>query len=482
MGAFTEGREGTLTVPATQEMTKQTRSVASRELVAYSNGKEAVSSPVTEFVPVQRVVVNHNIDNSSGSCYRHDCLSLLLFCFHAALAGAAVGYLGYLGVRRALNGRFQIAEWYPKLAAAAGIGAVFPCVWQALIRWKPNAMVKGILYSSPIMTFAASVMLVSASIPANVGLGVVLLLLAIGLALYACYVTPRVEYAAVVLTKSLEPATKMIPDVHHPCYWVTLVALLWTLLWSLGIAGAISNEYSALIILGLLLSYAWTMEVLRNVVNITVSRVVALFYVRGMQSDVKFAFGRALNKYIGTVILGSLMIPLCEFLRALARVLSFVEEEDEFMFSCAHCCLRVVEFLLRFGNSWAFVQAGTYGKGYVEASRDTWRIFQGIDMEPVVDRDITSALCFLSGIAGGSLCVLACGSWTLVTRKHFTATVSVLSFIIGYFMSRIGVAVPQACVCAYYVCYAENPQNRHFDNTIAERIKYFQAVTAMSSA
>lgn len=30
-------------------------------------------------------------------------------------------------------------------------------------------------------------------------------------------------------------------------------------------------------------------------------------------------------------------------------------------------------------------------------------------------------------------------------------------------------AVPHACVSCYYVCYAENPQNRLFDDTIRDR-------------
>lgn len=31
-------------------------------------------------------------------------------------------------------------------------------------------------------------------------------------------------------------------------------------------------------------------------------------------------------------------------------------------------------------------------------------------------------------------------------------------------------ALPHACVSCYYVCYAENPDNRLFDKTIPDRI------------
>lgn len=36
--------------------------------------------------------------------------------------------------------------------------------------------------------------------------------------------------------------------------------------------------------------------------------------------------------------------------------------------------------------------------------------------------------------------------------------------------TRIAMAVPHACVSCYYVCYAENPDNRLFDKTIKDRL------------
>lgn len=61
-----------------------------------------------------------------------------------------------------------------------------------------------------------------------------------------------------------------------------------------------------------------------------------------------------------------------------------------------------------------------------------------------------------------------------VSRGGLVSNSYVLVFMI--FQSRIAMAMPQACVCAYYVCYAENPNNRLFDDTIPERIKYFKGL------
>lgn len=36
-------------------------------------------------------------------------------------------------------------------------------------------------------------------------------------------------------------------------------------------------------------------------------------------------------------------------------------------------------------------------------------------------------------------------------------------------------ALPHACVSCYYVCYAENPENRLFDKTIPDRLALIKA-------
>lgn len=51
-----------------------------------------------------------------------------------------------------------------------------------------------------------------------------------------------------------------------------------------------------------------------------------------------------------------------------------------------------------------------------------------------INQDLTSPICFLSGVASGALCVIVSGSWRFATHKSLTATVSLLSFLIGYFM------------------------------------------------
>jgi hypothetical protein len=249
------------------------------------------------------------------------------------------------------------------------------------------------------------------------------------------------------------------------------IGFVWMSIWILAVIGALNFEFSPLVIIGLVLSLAWTTEVMRNVANQTVSRVIALYYLRGMQSNTQFCFQRAISKNLGSACLGSLFVPAIEALRIVARGLNLLEGEDEFMFSCAHCCLRVMQSIFRYGNGWAYVQIAAYGKGFVQASQDTWELFEKQEMVEIVDADMTSAICFLTGVCSGSVCVIVVAAWTATVHRDFIATVSLLSFFVGYLMTRIAMALPHACVSCYYVCYAEIPESRLFDKTITEHLE-----------
>ncbi|KAJ0976110.1 hypothetical protein J5N97_018075 [Dioscorea zingiberensis] len=404
-------------------------------------------------------------------------ISLFLFLLHLLVAIAAVSFFCFKGVEgllesgtwRARRERKVLKFWLPPIEGSAVLSIFLAFIWQKAVRTWPFFMVGFILWACFFSTMAAGILLLCFSLPATSGAGVALILFSIGTGLYACWSTRRTPFTARVFAKSLAPVCKF-QALNGPAYLMLGAGFLWISLWCFAIIGALNFYYPPLTIIALVLSLAWTAEVMRNVANLTVSRVIALYYLRGMQCNVQFSFQRALSLNLGSACLGSLFLPTIEALRIVARALNLLEGEDEFMFSCAHCCLHVMDSIFRIGNSWAFVHIAAYGRGFVAASKSTWGMFEAQRMEVLVDSDITSAVCFLTGVTSGSLCVIFAASWTFSAHKHYTATVSLLAFFVGYLMTRIGMALPQACVACYYVCYAENPTSRLFDSTIPDRL------------
>lgn len=403
-------------------------------------------------------------------------ISLFLFLLHMIVAIGLVGFLIFKGIQGLLNsGATQRKEkrvlqyFLPQIEAASFLSITVAFLWQKALRDWPRFMVHFILWSCFLMSLAAGILLFCFQKPTTDVVGVAFIAFSIGNGLYACWVTNRIKFCTKLMVKSLEPVSKF-PDLNQPTYWMLGVGFIWMSIWILAVVGALNFYFPPLIIIALLLSLLWTTEVMRNVVNLTVSRVIALYYLRGVQSTTQFCFQRALSRNLGSACLGSLFVPAIEALRIIARGLNLLEGEDEFMFSCAHCCLRVMQSVFRHGNGWAFVQIAAYGKGFVKASQDTWALFERQEMEAIVDSDITSSICFLAGVCSGSICVILVAAWTASLHKGFTATVSVLAFFIGYLMTRIAMALPHACVSCYYVCYAEHPENRLFDKTIPDRL------------
>ncbi|GER45359.1 plasma-membrane choline transporter family protein [Striga asiatica] len=408
-------------------------------------------------------------------------ISLFVFTLHTVLAVGLIGFLIFKGIEvligpgQARNQEQKVLKYFlPQVEASSLLSITLAFAWQKAIRTWPKFTVHFIIWSSFFFTLTAGILLICFQLPATDGIGVLYIAFAIGNGLYACWVSQRTGFCSKVFIKALEPVSKF-SDINRPTYLMLGAGFLWISFWILAVIGALSFYVPPLIILALVLSLAWTAEVMRNVANLTVSRVVALYYLRGMQSSTQFCFQRALSNNLGSACLGSLFVPTIEALRIVARGLNLLEGEDEFMFSCAHCCLRVMESIFKRGNGWAYVQIAAYGKGFVQASQDTWEMFTKRDMVEVVDSDITSAICFLTGICSGSICTIVVAAWTASVHRGYIATLSVLAAYIGYLMTRIAMALPHACVSCYYVCYAENPENRLFDDTIPNRIELIKS-------
>lgn len=444
----------------------------------------AVEPPpqLAAYQPVMQPPQQGPLPSLNSSKYTNG-ITLCLFLLHLTAAAAAMGFFVFKTVQEisqhprshdAQRERSLLRDWLLPVEGAVALSIVLAFAWQKAVRAWPRAMVRVILWSSFGVTLAVGALLMCFSMLATVGLGVAMVVFSIGTGLYACWVTRRVGFTARVFERAVQPVDKF-HGLNGPAYLMVAAGFAWISVWCVAVIGAVNFRFPGLTILGLVVSLAWTAEVMRNVANLTVSRVIALYYLRGMQSSVQFSFHRALSHNLGSACLGSLFVPTIEALRILARGLNLLEGEDEFMFSCAHCCLHVMNAIFSFGNSWAFVHIAAYGRGFVQASRSTWSQFEALPgMAALVDSDITSSVCFLTGVTSGALCVALAGSWAFATHRHYTATVSLLAFYVGYLMTRIGMALPQACVGCYYVCYAENPTSRLFDGNIPNQLSKMQ--------
>ncbi|KAI4301013.1 hypothetical protein L6164_034332 [Bauhinia variegata] len=401
----------------------------------------------------------------------------ILFLLHLLLIAVLTIFLTIYGLLSASRShQFHPLKWYPPLLASTVCAGIVGLIWQWSTACSPTKAIRAAFWLSPLLTFAVGVLFVYIESAVSLAVGIIAMVTALIQSLYGCWVSRRFEYAGKILSVSVAfppPKTKGL------AYSTILTGVLYCCFLVAGIGGARAIEnrtkLTTLCILVILLSLGWTMQFLKNVVQVTISRVKFLQFACGMYFDTRLAFHETLKYLTGPVSIGSILVPPIGLFRGFARTVSLVGgDTDEFMFSCVSCYMGIASILVTCGNRWGFVYVGVYNKGFMEASSDTWKLFNRVGLDQLIDSDLTGAFCFLCGVTGGAISGLLCGIWTTVIHKSYASEVTIYAFLIGYFMCRLAMAWPQACVSAYYVAYAENPNSAGFDSTIPARLEQLQ--------
>ncbi|KAL5767794.1 hypothetical protein ACOSQ2_014577 [Xanthoceras sorbifolium] len=375
------------------------------------------------------------------------------------------------GVVSSRSHHFHPKKWYPPMLTSVASSGLVALTWQWIVSCNPSKAIRACFWLSPLFTCSVGILFLIIGSASGSAIGVIAIVCAFIQSLYTCWVNPRFEYALKILSVSaaFPPAKTSFFVVLSIIFGVVYSSFLVS-----GIGGATATGTGADILFKvlILLSLAWTLQVTKNVLQVTISRVKYIHFAYGGDLDTGIAFRDTINHLMGSVSIGSALVPIVGVIRGSARTISLVAgDTDEFLFSCASCYSSIASRLGTLGNRWGFVHVGVYNKGFVQASVDTWDLFRRVELEMLIDSDLTGAFCFLSGIAGAAVCALVGGIWTLAVHESYAIEVSIYAFLIGYFMCRVALAWPQACVSAYYVAYAENPQGPRFDSTIPARLQ-----------
>lgn len=311
-------------------------------------------------------------------------------------------------------------------------------MWQWIIASHPEKALRAAFWLSPLLTCAMGILFVLIGSALSLVVGIVSLISAVIQSLYGCWVGKRFVYATEILlvSKASPPAkTKRLA-----CS-LTVIGIIYCCFLVSGIGGAkaIQNrtKLADICILVIILSLGWTMQVLKNAIQVTVSRVKYMHFSGGGDIDTRVAFCDTVKHLIGSVCIGSILVPTIGLFRGFARSTSLIGgETNECMFSCVSCSMGIASLLVTKGNRWGFVHVGVYNKGFVQASSDTWDMFIRVGLEELIDLDLTGAFCFLSGVAVGAICSLVSGIWSLILYKNYAMELSIYAFLIGYFLVR----------------------------------------------
>jgi len=205
----------------------------------------------------------------------------------------------------------------------------------------------------------------------------------------------------------------------------------------------------------------WTIQVIKNVVHVTVSGTFATWYFmypnNMVHNPTMAALKRATWTSFGSICLGSLLVALVKALRQMAE--SGRRTRNDIGRAILICLIATLDRLVQYFNVYAFTQVAIYGKTYCEAASDTWKLIKARGLDIVINDNLIGGVLFfgalLVGLFNGGLGLAL--SYFIFNANHY-ALWGFVGLVVGTAMALCAMEVVESCVASCFVCYAEDPE------------------------
>lgn len=305
------------------------------------------------------------------------------------------------------------------------------------------------------------------------------LLMALVTACYSKSVWHRIPFASSNLRTALS-AIQTNAGVCALAYGIAGLANIWTIVWVLATVGISFKESTCdhgvcqpdlniVTIFFLFLSFYWTIQVLQNVLHVTVSGVVGTWWFAPQDALSVFSpsivdsFRRATTYSFGSICMGSLLVAIIQSLDQLVRRARH-HNRGGLLLCVLDCILRLLTSLTKYFNRWAYCYVGLYGFDYVSSGKKAMELFQAkgwdsIITDDLVHRSLTLVAVVVGALSGflGMLLAQVTGWATATLGENSDGLVFILCFLIGLSMSMILMNVVLAAVDTVIVAFAEAP-------------------------
>jgi hypothetical protein len=157
-------------------------------------------------------------------------------------------------------------------------------------------------------------------------------------------------------------------------------------------AGSCSNAKVIGLIAFATFAMYWISEWLKNTIHTMIAGVYGSWYFcpnNFPRGATRGSAKRALTYSFGSISLGSLIVAIIQFLRTLCSIGrseaaaqgGVLGAAGSILFCVLGCFVGILEWAVRFFNKYAYCHIALYGKAYVPAAKDTWKMIKdrGID-------------------------------------------------------------------------------------------------------
>ncbi|RYP52442.1 hypothetical protein DL768_002408 [Monosporascus sp. mg162] len=240
---------------------------------------------------------------------------------------------------------------------------------------------------------------------------------------------------------------------------------------SQGAGGCSSGTVTGLLVFITFAMY-WISEWLKNTIHTTISGVYGSWYFHPHnlpQGATRGALKRSLTYSFGSISLGSLIVAIINSLRQLCSVAQRSEAADGNIFGyiaflILGCLLAILDWAVEFLNRYAFSYIALYGKPYIEAAKDTWKMIKDRGIDALINECLIGPVLSFGAIFVGYACALLGYLYVTFTNPaynrggDYTAVIIAFSFLIGLQICNIFTTPLSSGIDTIFVGAAWDPQ------------------------
>ncbi|KAI9892493.1 MAG: putative choline transporter, neither null mutation nor overexpression affects choline transport [Vezdaea aestivalis] len=236
----------------------------------------------------------------------------------------------------------------------------------------------------------------------------------------------------------------------------------------------------------------WASEVLKNVIHVSISGVYGSWYFCSRnfpKGATRGAAKRALTTSFGSVAFGSLVVSLIQMLKQIVSIAQRQEAATgSTLGACCFCVLgcliSLIEWAISFLNEYAFSFIALYGKPYIAAAKDTWRMMKDRGFDVLINECLVNPVLTMAAVFIGYLCALLAYLYLIFTKPaynstgSFTPVVLAFSFLIGLQITNIFLVPIKSGIATIFVAASFNPEilGRDHPELYAKMIAVYPAV------
>ncbi|OAL47885.1 DUF580-domain-containing protein [Pyrenochaeta sp. DS3sAY3a] len=237
-------------------------------------------------------------------------------------------------------------------------------------------------------------------------------------------------------------------------------------------AGGCSNGKVIGLLVFVTFAMYWISEWLKNTIHTTISGVYGSWYFcpNAMpKGATRGAFKRSITYSFGSISLGSLVVAIIQFLRQICSIAQQNAASDgnivgSILFCILGCFISILNWAVQFLNRYAFSYIALYGKSYIAAAKDTWKLIKDRGIDALVNECLIGPVLSMGATFIAYACALLAYLYLIFTSPAYnsdggyTPVVVAFAFLIGLQICNIFTTPLSSGIDTIFVAMAWDPE------------------------